>query len=50
MGHQDDGLGAVIEGVFDCWDGTDDTLIVGDSGPIERDIEVDSTEDTFACN
>lgn len=40
--HQDDGLGAVVEGVFDGWDGAGDALGVGDFlGGVEGDVEVD---------
>ena len=42
VGHQDDGLGAVVEGVLDGWDGAGDALGVGDVlGGIEWDVEVD---------
>jgi len=42
MGHQDDGLGAMVEGVLDGGDGADDALVVGDVLVlIERDVEVD---------
>lgn len=41
VGHEDDGLGAIVEGVLDRRDGADDALVVGDGGAIERDVEVD---------
>jgi len=42
MGHEDHGLGAMVDGVLDGWDGTDDTLGVGDLlVGVEGDVEVD---------
>lgn len=42
MGHQDDGLGAILEGVLDGGEGTDNSLVVGDVlVGVERDVEVD---------
>ena len=42
VGHQDDGLGAIVEGVLDGGEGTNDTLVVGDAlVGVERDVEVD---------
>lgn len=42
MGHQNDGLGAVVKGIFDGWDGAGDALGVGDLlGGVEWDVEVD---------
>lgn len=42
MGHQNDGLGAVVNGIFDCGQGTDNSLVVGDfhSG-VKGDVEID---------
>lgn len=42
MRHQDDSLGAIVEGILDGGQGTDDALVVGDLlVGVERDIEVD---------
>lgn len=42
VGHQDNSLGAVVDGILDGWDGTGDTLCVGDVLlGVERDVEVD---------
>jgi hypothetical protein len=44
VGHEDDGFGAMFDGVFDSWEGTDDALVVGDFGVgrfIEGNVEVD---------
>lgn len=40
MGHQNDGLSALLRGVFNCRQGSDNTLVVGDGGAIERDVEI----------
>jgi hypothetical protein len=46
VGHQDDGLGAVVDGILDGGQGTDDALVVGDGLVlVERDIEVDLRSD-----
>ena len=47
MGHQDHGLGAMVDGVFDCGQGADDALVVGDlavSFFVQGDVEVDLIE------
>jgi hypothetical protein len=42
VGHEDDGLGALLDGILDGGQSTDDTLGVGDLLlVIERDVEVD---------
>jgi len=42
VGHEDDSLGAVVDRILDGWDGTGDTLGVGDVLiGVERDVEVD---------
>jgi hypothetical protein len=41
VGHQDDGLSTIVDGVLDGGESTDDTLVVGDGGSIEGDVEVD---------
>jgi hypothetical protein len=42
VGHEDDGLGAIVDGVLDGRDGADDALGVGDLlVGVERDVEVD---------
>ena len=42
MGHEDDGLGAIVDSVLDGGDGTGDALGVGDVlVGVEGDIEVD---------
>ena len=42
VGHEDDGLGAILDGVLDGGEGTDDTLVVGDVlVGVEGDVEVD---------
>ena len=41
MGHEDDGFGAMIHGVFDGGECADNTLIIRDVAfLVERDIEV----------
>jgi hypothetical protein len=30
MGHEDNSFGALLDGIFDGWEGTDDTLVVCD--------------------
>lgn len=40
--HEDHGLGAIVEGVLDCGESTDNSLVVGDVlVGVERDVEVD---------
>jgi len=42
VGHEDDGLGSIVDGVLDGRDGPDDTLGVGDVlVGVEGNIEVD---------
>ena len=42
MGHQNHGLGSVVNGIFDCWDSSGDTLCVCDILiRIERNVEID---------
>lgn len=42
VGHEDNGLGAILDSVLDGRDGTGDTLVVGNVlVTIERDVEVD---------
>ena len=44
MGHEDDCFSAMFNGVFDCWEGADDALVVCDFGVgllVEWDIKVD---------
>jgi hypothetical protein len=42
VGHEDDGLGAMLEGVLDGGESTDNSLVVGDVlVGVERDVEVD---------
>lgn len=42
VGHQDDGLGAVVNGIFDCGQGTDNSLVVGDVlFGVKGDVEID---------
>lgn len=43
VGHQDDRLGAIVDGILDGGQGTDDTLVVGDllvliKGHVEIDL------------
>ena len=47
MGHEDYGFGALVDGIFDCGEGADDALVVGDFGVgffVQGDIEVDLVE------
>jgi hypothetical protein len=30
MGHENHSLGTMVNGIFNCWDGTSDTLVIGD--------------------
>lgn len=41
MGHQDNGLCAIIDGVFDCREGANNTLVIRDGGAVQGDVEVD---------
>lgn len=42
MGHEDDSLGSVIDSIFDGWDSSGNTLIVGNVlVRVERDVEID---------
>lgn len=42
VGHEDNGLGAIVDSVLDGRDGTGNALIVGDVlVGVERDVEVD---------
>ena len=42
VGHEDDGLSAVLDGMLDCGESTDNALVVGDLlVRVERDVEVD---------
>lgn len=42
MRHEDDGLGAVLDGILDGGQRADDALVVGDVlVAVERDVEVD---------
>lgn len=42
VGHEDDGLGSIVNGVLDGGQSTDDTLVVGDVlVGIEGDVEID---------
>lgn len=42
MAHQNDGLGAILNGILDGGESTDDTLVVGDVlFLVKRNIEVD---------
>lgn len=48
VGHQDDSLGAILDGVLDGGEGADDALVVGDLGVgllVEGHVEVDADED-----
>lgn len=46
VGHEDDGFGAMVAGVFDGGKGTDNALIVCNFlVGVERDIEVDLEDD-----
>ena len=46
MGHEDNGFGAMVAGVFDSGKGADDALIVCDVlVGVERDVEVDLQDD-----
>lgn len=41
VGHEDDGLGAMVDSVLDGGESTDDTLVVGDVlVTVEGDVEV----------
>jgi hypothetical protein len=42
VGHQDDGLSAVVDGIFDGWNSSGNTLIICNFlVGIERDVEID---------
>ncbi|KAH3676868.1 hypothetical protein OGATHE_001358 [Ogataea polymorpha] len=49
MGSQDDNLWLLIQNVLDGWQGSNNSLIVGDLVPIKRNIEVHSDEHSFTC-
>jgi hypothetical protein len=41
MGHENHSLGAMVNGIFDRWNGTSDTLVISDIlVGVEGDIEV----------
>ncbi len=47
MGHENDGLGAMLFGVLDCWERADDALVVRDLlVGVQRDIEVNLVMDS----
>lgn len=48
MGHEDDGLCAMVDGVLDGGDGADDALGVGDLVAVKGDVEVNANEDALA--
>lgn len=51
VGHQDNSLGAVVDGIFDGGDGTGDTLVVGDLlVGIEGDVEVDLKREALSVH
>jgi hypothetical protein len=44
MGHENDGLGTIVDGILDRRQSTDDSLVVGDLGVgllVKWDVEVD---------
>ena len=42
MGHEDDGFGAIVNGILDGGEGSDDALVVGDLlVGVKWDVEVD---------
>ena len=42
MGHENNSLGSVLNGIFDCWDSSGDTLRVRNFLiRVEGDVEVD---------
>ncbi len=42
VGHEDNSLGAIVDGVLDSWDGTGNTLVVGNVLiRVQWDVEVD---------
>jgi hypothetical protein len=50
VGHEHDGLGAVVEGILDGGDGADDALVVGDVLVlVEGDVEVDLRPLAVVC-
>lgn len=50
VGHEDNSLGAVVDGILDGGDGTGDTLGVGDVlVGVERDVEVDLNIEKRRC-
>lgn len=48
MRGEDDSLGALVNSVLDGGKSGDNSLVVSDLGAIERDVEVDSDEDSLA--
>lgn len=44
MRGKDHGLGTLVNGILDGGQGGDDSLVVGDGGAVEGDVEVDSDE------
>lgn len=47
MGGQDHGLGSLIKSILDGGESGDDSLVVGDGGTVQRNVEVDSDEDSL---
>jgi hypothetical protein len=42
MGHEDNGLRAMVNGVLNCWDSSGNTLGIGNFLiRIERDVKID---------
>jgi hypothetical protein len=40
MGHEDNSFGALFNGIFDGWEGSDDTLVVCDLVTVQWNVEI----------
>jgi hypothetical protein len=52
VGHENDGFGAIVNGMFDCGKSTDNSLVVGDLGVgllVEWYVEVDLFTEISSC-
>lgn len=47
MRSKDHSLGTLINGILDGGQGSNNSLVVGDGGAIERNVKVDSDEDSL---
>lgn len=41
MGHKDNSFGALFNGIFNGWEGSDDTLVICDLVAVQGNVEID---------